>query len=86
MDTLADINAPLLAWYGTREGLPWRTDLSDAQLAAMTAEEKAQRAYEVWVSEIMLQQTQVATVIPYYQRWCVCLQDDARPASRQDLT
>ncbi|KAK7036629.1 hypothetical protein VNI00_011562 [Paramarasmius palmivorus] len=31
--------------------------------------EKAQRAYEVWVSEIMLQQTQVATVIPYYNAW-----------------
>jgi A/G-specific adenine glycosylase len=28
-----------------------------------------QRAYEVWVSEIMLQQTQVNTVIPYYERW-----------------
>ncbi|KAJ1549585.1 hypothetical protein HK405_008089, partial [Cladochytrium tenue] len=29
----------------------------------------AQRAYEVWVSEIMLQQTRVATVIDYYLRW-----------------
>ncbi|KAI9326583.1 DNA glycosylase, partial [Zopfochytrium polystomum] len=28
-----------------------------------------QRAYEVWVSEIMLQQTQVVTVIDYYNRW-----------------
>ncbi|KAG6543097.1 hypothetical protein Mapa_015346 [Marchantia paleacea] len=28
-----------------------------------------QRAYEVWVSEMMLQQTQVATVIEYYRRW-----------------
>jgi A/G-specific adenine glycosylase len=28
-----------------------------------------QFAYRVWVSEIMLQQTQVATVIPYFQRW-----------------
>lgn len=27
------------------------------------------RAYRVWVSEIMLQQTQVATVIPYYNTW-----------------
>ena len=26
-------------------------------------------AYRVWLSEIMLQQTQVATVIPYYQRF-----------------
>lgn len=62
-------NKPLLAWYGSREGLPWRTDLSDEELQAMSEKAKAQRAYEVWVSEIMLQQTQVATVIPYYKKW-----------------
>lgn len=28
-----------------------------------------QRAYAVWVSEIMLQQTQVATVVNYYEKW-----------------
>jgi len=46
----------LLNWhdiYG-RHDLPWQSDMS---------------AYRVWVSEIMLQQTQVATVIPYYQRF-----------------
>jgi len=45
----------LLAWY-ERHGrrLPWR---------------QAAEPYAVWVSEIMLQQTQVATVIPYYQRF-----------------
>jgi A/G-specific adenine glycosylase len=61
----------LLAWYGKREGLPWRTDLSDKDLETMSDKAKAQRAYEVWVSEIMLQQTQVATVAPYYKRWQV---------------
>ncbi|KAK9896938.1 DNA glycosylase [Cystobasidium minutum MCA 4210] len=68
-DILKDINEPLLAWYGSRGSLPWRTDLSDEDLQALSAKEKAQRAYEVWVSEIMLQQTQVATVIPYFERW-----------------
>jgi A/G-specific adenine glycosylase len=45
----------LLAWYArhARE-LPWRG---------------AQDPYRVLVSEIMLQQTRVETVIPYYQRW-----------------
>ena len=46
----------LLGWfelYG-RHDLPWQEDKS---------------AYRVWLSEIMLQQTQVATVIPYYQRF-----------------
>lgn len=46
----------LLAWHDRhgRKDLPWQTDPV---------------AYRVWVSEIMLQQTQVATVIPYYQRF-----------------
>lgn len=44
----------LLKWYGQhgRHDLPWHHNRT---------------AYRVWVSEIMLQQTQVATVIPYYQ-------------------
>jgi A/G-specific adenine glycosylase len=47
---------PLLAWYRAhKRDLPWRRREDDA--------------YAVWVSEIMLQQTQVATVIPYYERW-----------------
>ena len=31
--------------------------------------------YRIWVSEIMLQQTQAATVIPYYDRFIRCLPD-----------
>ena len=37
-----------------RHGLPWQ---------------QSRDAYRVWLSEIMLQQTQVAAVIPYYQRF-----------------
>jgi A/G-specific adenine glycosylase len=45
----------LLAWYANeRRRLPWRENHTP---------------YSIWVSEIMLQQTQVDTVIPYYQRW-----------------
>jgi A/G-specific adenine glycosylase len=46
----------VLDWFQEhgRHGLPWQTDKS---------------AYRVWLSEIMLQQTQVTTVIPYYQRF-----------------
>jgi A/G-specific adenine glycosylase len=48
--------AALIAWY-RREGrkLPWRT----------TAD-----PYRILVSEMMLQQTQVVTVLRYYDRWC----------------
>jgi A/G-specific adenine glycosylase len=48
--------ARLLAWFGVhgRHTLPWQANPTP---------------YRVWVSEIMLQQTQVATVIPYYERF-----------------
>ncbi|XP_052522590.1 adenine DNA glycosylase isoform X2 [Tympanuchus pallidicinctus] len=53
----------LLTWYDkSRRDLPWRA------LAAVEPDAD-RRAYAVWVSEIMLQQTQVATVIDYYNRW-----------------
>ncbi|KAI8974412.1 DNA glycosylase [Pilobolus umbonatus] len=56
----------LLEWYHRekRTTMPWRKDSLDRERRAL-----GQRAYEVWVSEIMLQQTQVATVIDYYHRW-----------------
>ena len=45
----------LLAWYDRhRRELPWRRDRDP---------------YRVWVSEIMLQQTRVETVLPYYERF-----------------
>ncbi|SJL15645.1 uncharacterized protein ARMOST_19149 [Armillaria ostoyae] len=56
----------LLRWYSgvhATRGMPWRK-VYDPNLGP---EERAQRAYEVLVSEFMLQQTQVATVIPYFK-------------------
>jgi len=46
----------LLSWWEAhgRKNLPWQHPRSP---------------YRVWISEIMLQQTQVATVIPYFERW-----------------
>jgi A/G-specific adenine glycosylase len=48
--------AQLLAWFDVhgRKNLPWQQNPTP---------------YRVWVSEVMLQQTQVATVIPYFQRF-----------------
>ena len=49
--------APALIEWHARQGrhdLPWQSNRT---------------AYRVWVSEVMLQQTQVATVIPYYKRF-----------------
>ncbi len=48
---------PLLAWYDRhRRILPWRARPSEVA-----------DPYRVWLSEIMLQQTTVAAVIPYYE-------------------
>ncbi|KAF9383473.1 hypothetical protein CPC16_008899 [Podila verticillata] len=61
----------ILAWYDIHyRRLPWRKSfhVGDHSLELEQAN-PGQRAYEVWVSEIMCQQTQVATVIPYYNRW-----------------
>lgn len=54
--------AVLVAWQKQcgRHSLPWQN---------------TRDAYKVWLSEIMLQQTQVATVIPYYQRFLASFPD-----------
>lgn len=51
-----DFAARLLRWFDAhgRHDLPWQHPRS---------------AYRVWLSEVMLQQTQVATVIPYFERF-----------------
>lgn len=62
----------VLDWYQRhgRKHLPWQQDISP---------------YRVWVSEIMLQQTQVSTVIPYYQRFMERFPDvHALAAAEQD--
>lgn len=56
----------LLAWYDrSRRKLPWRVDPACANGNGLAAS----NPYHVLVSEAMLQQTQVATVIPYFKRF-----------------
>ena len=51
----------LLAWFAANaRDLPWR---------------RTRDPYAIWISEIMLQQTQVKTVIPYWERWLRALPD-----------
>lgn len=57
----------LLAWFRTdARDLPWR---------------RTRDPYAIWISEIMLQQTQVATVVPYWERWMRALPDVATLAA-----
>ncbi|MDX2242106.1 MAG: A/G-specific adenine glycosylase [Leptolyngbyaceae cyanobacterium bins.302] len=56
-ETLPQLRHSLLEWYlQWGRDLPWR---------------RSRDPYAIWVSEIMLQQTQVKTVIPYYDRWLI---------------
>ncbi|MEI7035907.1 A/G-specific adenine glycosylase [Fulvimonas yonginensis] len=57
--------ARLLPWFDRhgRHDLPWQTSAADGR----------RDAYRVWLSEVMLQQTQVATVIPYFRRFTAAL-------------
>lgn len=65
---IQEIRASLLDWYDkNRRDLPWRR-ISNGGNEAGT-EEGERRAYAVWVSEVMLQQTRVQTVIEYFNRW-----------------
>src|SRR5260370_252385 len=54
-DFRRQLRRSLLAWFGRcRRDLPWR---------------RSQDPYHIWVSEVMLQQTQVATVVGYFKRF-----------------
>ena len=50
-----NLSNSLLIWYdANKKPMPWRDDTN---------------IYHIWLSEIMLQQTQISTVIPYYYKW-----------------
>ena len=58
------IAARLLAWYDEHHrDLPWRVPPADL------AQGRAARPYRVWLSEIMLQQTTVEAVKPYFRKF-----------------
>ena len=56
---LEDLQQSLLKWFKEHQRkLPWRENYEP---------------YQVWISEIMLQQTQVKTMLPFYRRWMEAL-------------
>ncbi|KAJ0972946.1 hypothetical protein J5N97_020905 [Dioscorea zingiberensis] len=64
-DNVLLMRSSLLRWYDDHQRvLPWR-----ARSRGNGEEEEEDHAYAVWVSEVMLQQTRVQTVIEYYNRW-----------------
>ncbi len=69
---MSELSRQLLKWYDhhARE-LPWRGQ---------------REAYAVWISEIMLQQTRVETVLPYFTRWMNIFPDAASLAEADQIT
>ncbi len=67
----AEFAHALIRWQkrAGRHGLPWQQ------------KGRGRDPYRIWLSEIMLQQTQVSTVIPYYQRFLARFPDVARLAA-----
>ena len=62
----------LIAWQATggRHDLPWQRTLDP---------------YRIWLAEVMLQQTQVATVLPYFRRFVERFPDlESRAAAARD--
>ena len=57
-EKITSFRQKLLTWYDeNKRDLPWR---------------RSNNPYHIWISEIMLQQTRVDTVIPYYERFLDC--------------
>ena len=70
MELAAKLPEVLLAWYQqNKRQLPWRQDKDP---------------YHIWVSEIMLQQTRVEAVKPYYRRFMEAFPSVARLANADD--
>lgn len=71
-ELLIKISAPLLTWYDRHARiLPWRENPDP---------------YRVWVSEVMLQQTRVEAVKPYFERFLAELPTLAGPRRRAGST
>lgn len=73
MKEIQPLRKELISWYlANQRDLPWR---------------KTTNPYHIWVSEVMLQQTQVNTVLPYYSRFLQCFPslDHLARAGLQDV-
>ncbi len=72
MGDILEVPKPLLKWYDSnRRVLPWREEPTP---------------YRVWVSEIMLQQTRVEAVKPYFERFMASLPDIESLAKAEEET
>ncbi|WP_447727909.1 A/G-specific adenine glycosylase [Sphingomonas koreensis] len=75
-DIAKQVSGPLLEWYDANARvLPWRAPPGSP----------VPDPYRVWLSEVMLQQTQVASVIPYFEKFTARWPDFASLAAVEDV-
>ena len=67
IDSPQDIQNSLLDWFSKhgRHWIPWKLN-RDGSIAKSG---ESISPYEIWIAEVMLQQTQLKVVIPYWERW-----------------
>ncbi|MCS5698610.1 8-oxo-dGTP diphosphatase MutT [Cyanobium sp. FGCU-52] len=72
-DRVPALRRSLLAWWQLhgRHAIPWKLNPAGSP----PAEGEPLDPYPIWVAEVMLQQTQLAVVLPYWHRWMATLTD-----------
>jgi len=67
---LAAFRRELLKWFRShRRALPWRVLPAAGRKPSRAAAKRDGNSYRIWLSEVMLQQTRISAVIPYYERF-----------------
>ena len=83
--SIDDFHQILFEWFGVfgRHYIPWKLKLDGS--APVSGEFIS--PYKIWVAEVMLQQTQLKTVIPYWEKWMKTLPSliDLAEADEQDV-
>ncbi len=67
IDSIQDIQKILLKWFGEngRHWIPWKLKKN----GSIPRPGESISPYEIWIAEVMLQQTQLKVVIPYWEKW-----------------
>ncbi len=67
IDKIEELRASLLKWFDLngRHWIPWKLNAE----GCLPKEQEVLPVYPIWVAEVMLQQTQLKVVLPFWQKW-----------------
>ncbi|WP_296369145.1 A/G-specific adenine glycosylase [Vulcanococcus sp. Clear-D1] len=82
LDQLHELRFKLLRWWqhNGRQTIPWKLKPD----GSLPAPDEQLDPYAIWVAEVMLQQTQLQVVLPYWQRWMVAFPSLAALAAAEE--